>query len=160
MAWHSFGVKKKIELVGILETQLDDLSSQVIGYVMDLLLRQGALDVFTQAIGMKKSRPGILITVICPCDRLEICEEILFQETTTLGIRRRYQTRSIIPRQILTITTELGMARVKVATRKNAKTIQPEYEDCVKLAQIHQLPLAQVQAIVTQAAAELGLGYI
>jgi pyridinium-3,5-bisthiocarboxylic acid mononucleotide nickel chelatase len=134
-----------------LETQVDDLSGQVIGYVMDLLLAHGALDVFTQAIGMKKSRPAILITVICPCDRLEICEDILFQETTTLGIRRRFQERRIIPRQIVSIETKLGTARVKVADRDKSKTIQPEYEDCVKLAKIHQIPLSEVQAIVLQA---------
>lgn len=125
---------------------------------MDLLLHHGALDVFTQAIGMKKSRPGILITVVCPSDRLEICEAILFQETTTLGIRRQLQERTAIPRQILTINTKLGTARVKVATRDHRQTIQPEYEDCVKLAQRHQLPLTEVQAIILQAAASLDLG--
>ena len=127
------------------------------GYVIDLLLASGALDVFTQAIGMKKSRPAILITVICPYDRLEICEDILFQETTTLGIRRRLQERRIIPREILSIATKLGTARVKVADRNKSKTIQPEYEDCVKLAKIHQIPLSEVLAIVWQAAKELGL---
>jgi pyridinium-3,5-bisthiocarboxylic acid mononucleotide nickel chelatase len=139
-----------------LETQVDDLSGQVIGYVIDLLLASGALDVFTQAIGMKKSRPAILITVICPYDRLEICEDILFQETTTLGIRTRFQERRIIPRQIVSIETKLGTARVKVADRDKTKTIQPEYEDCVKLAKIHLMPLSEVQAIVWQAAKELG----
>ncbi len=139
-----------------METQVDDLSGQVIGYVMDLLLASGALDVFTQAIGMKKSRPAILITVICPCDRLEICEDILFQETTTLGIRTRFQERRIIPRRIVNIETKLGTARVKVADRDKSQTIQPEYEDCVRLAKFHQIPLSEVQAIVWQAAKELG----
>jgi uncharacterized protein (DUF111 family) len=124
---------------------------------MDLLFRHGAVDVFTQAIGMKKSRPAILITVICPCDRLEICEEILFNETTTLGIRRRYQERRIIPRDIITIQTKLGTARVKVAHRPNHKTIQPEYEDCINLAKTHQMSLSQVQEIVLQTALDLGL---
>lgn len=119
---------------------------------MDLLLSHGALDVFTQAIGMKKSRPAVLITVICPCDRLEICEDILFRETTTLGIRRRLQERRIIPREIFSIETKLGTARVKIADRNKFKTIQPEYEDCVQLAKIHQLPLSEVQAIVLQIA--------
>jgi len=124
---------------------------------MDLLLAQGALDVFTQAIGMKKSRPAVLITVICPCDRLEICEDILFQETTTLGIRRRLQERSVIPRTIFTISTKLGSARVKVAQRPHGKTIQPEYEDCINLAKTHQMALPQVQEIILQTAQALGL---
>jgi pyridinium-3,5-bisthiocarboxylic acid mononucleotide nickel chelatase len=119
---------------------------------MDLLLAHGALDVFTQAIGMKKSRPAVLITVICPCDRLEICEDILFRETTTLGVRRRLQERRIIPREIFSIETNLGTVRVKVADRNQSKTIQPEYEDCVYLAKIHQLPLAEVHKIVLEAA--------
>jgi len=124
---------------------------------MDLLFARGALDVFTQAIGMKKSRPAILITVICPCDRLDICEDILFRETTTLGIRSRLQERRIIPRTIFTVETKLGTARVKVASRPDRKTIQPEYEDCAYLAQIHQMALSRVQAIVLQAAQALGL---
>lgn len=143
--------------MAVLETQIDDLSGQGIGYIMDLLMAHGALDVFTQAIGMKKSRPAVLITVICASDRLEIYEDILFRETTTLGIRRRFQERSAIPRTIFAIDTKLGTARVKVAHRPHGKTIQPEYEDCVKLAKIHQMALAQVQEIILQAAQDLGL---
>jgi pyridinium-3,5-bisthiocarboxylic acid mononucleotide nickel chelatase len=124
---------------------------------MDLLFAHGALDVFTQAIGMKKSRPAVLITVICHGDLLDICEDILFRETTTLGIRRRWQERRIIPRTIFMVETKLGTARVKVAERSTHKTIQPEYEDCAYLAQIHQRALSEVQAIVVQAAQALGL---
>jgi pyridinium-3,5-bisthiocarboxylic acid mononucleotide nickel chelatase len=122
---------------------------------MDLLLNHGALDVFTSAITMKKSRLGILITVICASDRLDQFAEILFRETTTLGIRRRLQERTIIPRQIIRVATQLGTARVKVAQRGHRQTFHPEYDDCVKLAQQHQLPLEQVQEIILKAAIAL-----
>jgi pyridinium-3,5-bisthiocarboxylic acid mononucleotide nickel chelatase len=132
-----------------LETQVDDLSGQVVGFVMEELLKHGALDVFTQPIGMKKSRPGILITVICECDRLTICEEILFRETTTLGIRRRLQERVVLSRDIHEIDTPLGTARVKVG--HDLLTAQPEYEDCARLSRQHQIPIRQVQYLVHQA---------
>ncbi len=113
------------------------------------LLRAGALDVFTQAIGMKKSRPGILITVICQRDRLVACQEILFRETSTLGIRIRIQSRVILPRTIYEVETIYGKARVKIAQRSDRMyTVQPEYEDCARLARQHQIPLWQVQSSV------------
>ena len=132
-----------------METQIDDLSPQAIAYTMEELLGAGALDVFTQAIGMKKSRPGILITVICDRDRLVACQEILFRETSTLGIRIRLQERAILPRTIYEVETIYGKARVKIAQRSDLiYTVQPEYEDCARLARQHQVPLWQVQACV------------
>lgn len=140
-----------IEVIAVLETQIDDLSPQAIAYTMEELLNAGALDVFTQPIGMKKSRPGILITVICQRDRLVACQETLFRETSTLGIRIRLQERVILPRTIHEVATIYGNARVKVAQRGDRTyTVQPEYEDCVKLARQHQVPLWQVQACVKE----------
>jgi uncharacterized protein (DUF111 family) len=136
------------EMITILETQVDDMTAQAIAYTMEQLLQNGALDVYTQAIGMKKSRTGTLITVICSCDRQAICEEILFRETTTLGIRYRFQERKILHREIYEVETEYGKARVKIAWRNGFLTIQPEYEDCAKLARSHHLPLIQVQETV------------
>jgi uncharacterized protein (DUF111 family) len=72
----------------VLETQIDDLSPQAIGYVFEALFNAGAVDVFTQSIGMKKSRPGVLLTVICHPQDIGACEAVLFRETTTLGVRR------------------------------------------------------------------------
>jgi pyridinium-3,5-bisthiocarboxylic acid mononucleotide nickel chelatase len=138
-----------VETIAILETQIDDLSPQVIAYVMEQLLQEGALDVFTQAIGMKKSRTGLLLTVICPSDRVKICERILFRETTTLGIRHRLQERTILPREIHWVETEYGKARVKITRRdRDIYTVQPEYEDCAQLARQNQVPLLQIQRIV------------
>jgi pyridinium-3,5-bisthiocarboxylic acid mononucleotide nickel chelatase len=116
---------------------------------MEELLGAGALDVFTQAITMKKSRTGILITVICQRDRMVACQEILFRETSTLGVRTRLQERVILPRTIYEVETIYGKARVKIAQRSDhIYTVQPEYEDCAQLARQHQIPLWQVQACV------------
>jgi pyridinium-3,5-bisthiocarboxylic acid mononucleotide nickel chelatase len=124
------------------------MTGQAIAYTMEQLLQNGALDVYTQAIGMKKSRSGILITVICPCDWQEICEQILFRETSTLGIRHRLQERKILYREIHEVETEYGLARVKMAWRNGFWTIQPEYEDCARLARSQNIPLTQVQEMV------------
>jgi pyridinium-3,5-bisthiocarboxylic acid mononucleotide nickel chelatase len=139
------------ETVALLETQLDDLSPQVIGYLYDELLAAGALDVFTQAIGMKKSRPGILLSVLCAPDCVNSCEALLFQETTTLGIRRTIQQRTVLQRQVETIATSLGSVRVKVAHYGDRLVnAQPEYEDCAQLARQHQIPLQEVQSLALQ----------
>ena len=145
-------VEENLETVAVLETQVDDLSPQVLAYCRDLLFQAGALDVFTQAVNMKKSRLGTLITVICPVNQISACEEILFLETTTIGIRRQFQQRNALKREIREVETSLGKVRVKVAfLRDKIINIQPEYEDCVQLAHQHQVPLKQVQQTVIKA---------
>ena len=139
------------ETVVMLETQLDDLSPQVIGYLYDELFAVGALDVFTQAITMKKSRPGVLLSVLCTPDTVEACEALLFQETTTLGIRHTVQQRTALPRCIETIETPYGPVHVKVAQFRNRLVnAQPEYEDCAQLARQHQKPLIEIQQAAIQ----------
>ena len=86
-----------LETISVLETQIDDLTPQAISYVFEALFAAGALDVFTQSIGMKKSRPGILLSVICHPDNLLSCEAVLFRQTTTLGIRRSTSTTRYSP---------------------------------------------------------------
>jgi pyridinium-3,5-bisthiocarboxylic acid mononucleotide nickel chelatase len=141
-----FSTVRAQETIALLETQLDDLNPQVVGYLFDTLLGAGAVDVFTQAIGMKKSRPGILFSVLCPTDLIEVCESILFRETTTLGIRRSIQQRTVLPRQIESVETPLGLVRVKVAREGDRiVNVHPEYEDCARLAQQHNTPLKDVQ---------------
>lgn len=134
------------EVIACLETQTDDLNPQVIGYLFERLLAAGAADVFTSPVGMKKSRPGTLMTVLCPPHRLAECEEILLGETTSLGVRRRFETRSVLARHHEEVQTTYGPVRVKVAGRgPQILNIQPEYEDCRRLAaQTHQ-PLKLVQ---------------
>ena len=131
------------DTVTVLQTQLDDLSPQAIAYTGEALFQAGAVDVFTQAIGMKKSRAGILLTAICPPDRVAACEAVIFRETTTLGIRHLTQQRSVLEREIRQVETTYGKVRVKVAQGGEPKMImnvQPEYEDCAHLARQHNVP--------------------
>jgi len=136
----------QVETIARLETQIDDLTPQAIAYTFDRLFAAGALDVFVQPIGMKKSRPGILLTTICHLDRVSACEQVIFQETTTLGIRRSTQERSRLNREIQLVQTNLGEIRVKVATDDRGTTlnVQPEYEDCATIAIQHNLPWREV----------------
>ncbi|MDZ7957214.1 MAG: nickel pincer cofactor biosynthesis protein LarC [Aulosira sp. DedQUE10] len=136
-----------LETISVLETQIDDLNPQAIGYVFETLFAVGAVDVFTVPIGMKKSRPGILLTVICHPENLLSCEAVLFRETTTLGIRRTTQQRAILQREIQQVETEYGQVRVKVAwqTKGVLANIQPEYEDCAALARKYNIPWREIQ---------------
>ena len=145
-----------LETIEVLTTQIDDLNPQAIGYIFDLLFKAGAVDVFIQPIGMKKSRSGILLTVICPLDRSIDCEQIIFKETSTIGIRRDWQTRSILPREIESVVTKYGTVRVKVARNNlvgddSIVNVQPEYEDCAAIAQSHQIPWREVHQLALMA---------
>jgi pyridinium-3,5-bisthiocarboxylic acid mononucleotide nickel chelatase len=138
-----------LETIEVLTTQIDDLNPQAIGYMFDLLFKAGAVDVFTQPIGMKKSRTGILLTVICPFNCSIDCEQIIFQETSTIGIRRTQQMRSILPREIQSVSTKYGTVSVKVARNNLVDddriiNIQPEYEDCAVIAQAHRISWVEV----------------
>jgi hypothetical protein len=144
------------ETISVLETQIDDLSPQAIGYVFEALFDAGAVDVFTQAIGMKKSRPGVLLTVICPPEKSSACEDVLFRETTTLGIRHLTQQRVILDREIQQVQTDYGLVRVKVAGREQAGeriiiNVQPEYEDCALIARQHHRPWREIHQLVLDA---------
>jgi hypothetical protein len=138
----------ELEAIMILETQLDDLSPQIVGYLYELLFEVGAVDVFTQAVGMKKSRPGVLLTVLCPPAVVADCEAVLFRETSTLGIRRSLQQRSVLSRRIEQVATPLGTVGIKVATcREQVINIQPEYEDCARLARTSGRSLLDIQRL-------------
>jgi uncharacterized protein (TIGR00299 family) protein len=151
------------ETVTVLETQIDDLNPQVIGYLYDVLFAAGAVDVFTQAIGMKKSRMGILLTVICPPEAAIACETILFRETTTLGIRHSNQQRQVLQREIQPVETEYGTIRVKIAWMEHGSkftpvNVQPEYEDCAQIARQYNIPWLKVHRLALQAWYSNGTG--
>ncbi|MEH2194498.1 MAG: nickel pincer cofactor biosynthesis protein LarC [Nostoc sp.] len=144
-----------LETISVLETQIDDLNPQAFGYVFDALFAAGAVDVFTQAIAMKKSRTGILLTVICHPENLLSCETVIFRETTTLGIRRTTQQRAILQREIQQVEIEYGQVRVKIAwngqlPEKVIANVQPEYEDCAELARKHNIAWREIQRLALQ----------
>lgn len=130
--------------ITILETNVDDISPEIVGYCMDLLLDTGALDVYAVPIQMKKSRPGLLLTVLCENDRVSEMERILYTETSTLGIRRRTVQRSKLQRRFETVSTPFGEINVKIGTGEDIKTVSPEFEDCKKAALKHKVPLRVV----------------
>ena len=145
------------ETVTVLETQIDDLSPQAIAYTLEQLLAESALDVFTQGVTMKKSRSGILLTVICKPELADRCKEIIFRETTTLGIRERTQSRSTLERQLKVVTTPYGKVKVKIATcdrTNSAINLQPEYEDCALLARQQNISWYKIQQAAILAAKE------
>jgi len=139
------------EAICVLETQIDDLSPQAIGYVFDALFAAGALDVFTAPIVMKKSRLGVLLTAICHPEFQDACEAVIFRETTTLGIRRATQERTILHREIHKVQTEYGEVQIKVAKSGEMITnVQPEYEDCASIARVKNISWREVHRLALQ----------
>ena len=133
--------------VTVLEANLDDMNPQVFGYVMERLLQEGALDVFAVPVQMKKNRPGTLLTVLArPADAARLTE-ILFAETTTIGVRSRVESRECLERRWEAVSTPWGEVRMKIASRNGVVTnYAPEFEDCRRIAESHGVPLKQVMA--------------
>lgn len=137
--------KTTSETISVLEANLDDLNPQVFGYVMDRLLDEGALDVFGVPVQMKKNRPGTLLTVLCKPQDTEKLMQVLFAETTTLGVRRREESRQTLARRWENVRTEWGEVRIKIASMNGTVTnYAPEYEDCRRIAAEHHVPLKTV----------------
>jgi uncharacterized protein (TIGR00299 family) protein len=140
-----FSAKVSQETITVLEANLDDLNPQVFGYVMDRLLEEGALDAFGVPVQMKKNRPGTLLTVLCQPEDASKLTRLLFAETTTLGIRRRDESRQALARKWVTVDTRWGKVRMKVASMNGTVTnFAPEYEDCRRIAADNHVPLKSV----------------
>jgi uncharacterized protein (DUF111 family) len=135
------------EVVAVIETNIDDMNPQAFGFVMEKALMLGALDVFMTATQMKKSRPGILLTVLCEPAARETIIQMLLAETTTLGVRYYDARRRVLARTLETVETRYGEVRVKVA-RDGGRTLhfQPEYEDCARLARQLDVPIIEIQS--------------
>jgi pyridinium-3,5-bisthiocarboxylic acid mononucleotide nickel chelatase len=133
------------ETVTILEANLDDMTPQVFGYVMDRALQEGALDVFAASVQMKKNRPGTLLTVLCRPENAHRLTRLVFAETTSLGVRMREEKRARLARRHLTVGTRWGEVRIKVANLNGSiSNYAPEYEDCRRIAEQHRIPLKAV----------------
>ena len=133
------------EKVTLIETTIDDMNPQIYEYVIDRLFKAGALDVYLTQLIMKKGRPGIKLTVLCNSKEKEKMMKILFEETTTIGLRFYEAGRQTLKREIQEINTALGKVKVKISKLGNRiiKTT-PEYEDCKKLAKKLNMPLIEV----------------
>ena len=133
------------ETITVLEANLDDLNPQVFGYVMERLLKAGALDVFGTPVNMKKNRPGTLLTVLSKPEAAENLAQIIFAETTSLGVRWREEKRQVLSRKWQTISTHFGDVRIKIASMNGTVTgYAPEYEDCRRIAAEQRVPLKMV----------------
>ena len=128
-----------------MEVNLDDISGEVLGYLMDLLIESGANDVYYTPIYMKKNRPGTLLQLLCSQGNLGKMKEILFTETTTLGVRYYPLSVHRLERRFRTVTIEWGTITVKEGMYEG-QVIQssPEYEECKKIAEQYNIPLKKV----------------
>ena len=148
----TLAAKTSSDTITVLEANLDDLNPQVFGYVMDRLLDEGALDVFGMPVQMKKSRPGTLLTVLCKPEDADRLTQLIFSETTTLGVRRREETRQTLARRWQSVRTEWGEVRIKIASMNGTVTnYAPEYEDCRRIAAEHHVPLKTVMQQASRA---------
>jgi uncharacterized protein (TIGR00299 family) protein len=134
----------------VLEANLDDMNPQIYSFFAERALEAGALDVFSIAVQMKKSRPGQLVTVLCKPEDREKFADMLFRETTTLGVRQSQITRRALQRECVAVQTPHGPIRMKIARlRGQILNVAPEYEDCRKAAAERGVPLKQVLAEAT-----------
>jgi hypothetical protein len=140
------------ERVTVVELEIDDMNPQLFGVLMDALLAAGAHDVYYTPVQMKKNRPGTLVTVIAPPERRAALAEIVFRETTTLGLRYHEVWRDCLSRDDARVLTPWGEVRIKVA-RLGSRVVNaaPEFEDCLALARQHGVPVKDVQAAATKA---------
>ena len=140
----------------LLETNIDDMNPQFYDYVMEVLFQKGAKDVFLTPIHMKKNRPGVILSVISPLNKKDELLDVLFAETTTLGIRiSEVIKRQKLERKIETVDTQFGKVNVKISfTGGKIRDIVPEYEECKKISQEYQLPIKQVYEEVKREALE------
>ncbi|GAB4171377.1 MAG: nickel pincer cofactor biosynthesis protein LarC [Terrimicrobiaceae bacterium] len=135
------------DLVAVLETQTDDCSPEILASATACLLEEGALDVFTTAVTMKKGRSGHLITVIAkPGDTNRLCD-LLIRQTTTFGVRIREEHRSILDREVISVETPYGPVAVKLGKRSGRLIhAQPEFDSCREAAELHGCPVREVYA--------------
>ena len=138
--------------VVVIECEIDDMNPQIFGVAMERLYAAGALEVFYVPVQMKKNRPGTLLTVVAPPGLRGALSEIIFSETTTIGLRYSEVDRECLVREHAKVETAVGTVRMKLAWR-NGKLVNaaPEFEDCAKLAAAHNVPVKEVQALAVKA---------
>ena len=124
------------------------MPGEVFGYAMEILLDAGALDVFYTPIYMKKNRPAVKLSVICKEEHIDKLQQVIFKETTTIGIRMYKTNRVCMDRKWLTVSTKYDTIRVKKAEYNNIIKYSPEYEDCKLRAEQYKVP---VQAVYQEA---------
>ena len=132
-------------IVDVIETNIDNMNSEIYPYVIEKLLENGAMDAYFTPIIMKKGRPAVKLNVLCGKNLTERLCKIIFDETTTLGIRIHEARKKMLDREIKEIKTKYGKVKVKIS-KMNGKiqNITPEYEDCARIAKSKKIPLKNV----------------
>ena len=144
----------RMDTIEVIETMLKSVKRAYRGYVMEQLFEAGARDVHYTPVFMKKNRPAWQLNVICKEEDIERLEQIIFQETTTIGIRRVEMERSILKREEKTVSTAFGQAEVKICEARGVSRVYPEYESVAKLAKESQVPFSKVYQIVQKSCSE------
>jgi len=135
-----------------LECEIDDMNPQIYGVLMDRLYAGGALEVFYVSVQMKKNRPGTLMTIVARPEDRERLTDIVFRESTTIGVRYQEMQRDCLDREMVAVTTALGSVRFKVARRHGrVLNAQPEFDDLAKLAAEKSIPIKEIQALAQKA---------
>jgi uncharacterized protein (TIGR00299 family) protein len=148
-------VRPREQHLSVIETNIDDMNPELFGHVMEALFEAGALDVYYTPIVMKKSRPATLVSVLTETPLVDTLSEILFRETTTLGVRVSEVARRCLEREWREVQTQWGPVRIKVG-RLNGEVVNvaPEYEDCARLAREKGVPAKAVWEAAREAARE------
>ena len=134
-----------------METNIDDCSGEVLGFVMERLMKAGARDVHYVPVFMKKNRPAWVLNVICKEEDMETLQNIIFEETTTIGIRYSIMERTILPRETRTLPTPWGEVQVKVCTLNGKEQLYPEYESVAQLSREKEIPFAEIYRYIVLA---------
>ena len=131
-----------------LESNIDDCSGEALGFVMERLFEAGARDVHYTPVYMKKNRPAYQLNVVCKEEDISKLEEIIFQETTTIGIRRQRMERTVLNRQIKNVKTSLGEVQVKICELPSGKRFYPEYSSVIEICKSSGLAYQEVYNII------------
>ena len=145
------GEESRRDTICKLETNIDDCTGEMLGYVMDRLFEEGARDVHYMPVFMKKNRPAYQLNVICSEEDADRLEQVIFAETTTIGIRRLRMERTVLPREIIRVNTSLGQAAVKVCRLDGENRYYPEYADTARLSRENKRPFMEVYEMIKAA---------
>jgi uncharacterized protein (DUF111 family) len=144
MLGETVAATEQLDSVTVIETNIDDTTPEILGYVMERLFEAGAKDAFFTPVQMKKNRPATLLSVICDEAKTAVMERILFTETSTIGLRKYCAERSCLPRRVVTVDTPYGAVQAKEVTFDGATRTALEYEDASRLAKAKNVPLRDI----------------
>ncbi len=149
------GSAEDADMIWRLESNLDDCSGEVLGYVMDELLAAGARDVYYTPIYMKKNRPAVQINIICREPDIEKLQDVLFRNTTTIGVRRCRMERAVLPRELRQVETPYGKVQIKVCRIGEEVRAYPEYASAVELCRTQNMSFQEAWRVVSAVAADI-----